>query len=98
MSTARRAIAVFAVVMGSLLIGTWAVLFLAGAVDYGSSRVELVFLLVAEGVTGLTLIVGGVATATTRPLGVPFLLVGLGMLQYCSLFSIGVFAARGNLP
>ena len=47
MSATRRAVAVFAIVMGSLLLATWVVLFLIGAADYGSSRVELVFLLVA---------------------------------------------------
>ncbi len=97
MNPTRRVVAVFAFVMGSLLLGTWAVLLLVG-VDYGASRVEFVFLLAAEFLTGLTLIVGGVSTTTRQRWGAPCLLVGLGMLVYCCVYSIGVFAARGNVP
>ncbi len=96
MSDIRHVVAVFAVVMGSLLLGTWVVLFLLGAVDYGESRVELVFLLVAEFGTGFTLVVCGASTAMHRRWGAPSVLIGLGMLAYCSVYSVGVFAARGN--
>ncbi len=97
MSGTRRAVAVFAMAMGSLLLGTWVVLFIAGAVEYGASPVELVFLLVAEAMTGLSLLTGGVATLRRRRWGAPSLLVALGTLLYCAAYSIGVFAGRGNI-
>ncbi len=95
MNSTRRIVAVFAILMGSLLLGTWALLFLRGVADYGTNTAELGFLLVAEGLTGSSLVVGGVSTALGRRWGVPTLLVALGALLYCT---IGVFAGRDNLP
>ncbi len=97
MNAVRRCVAVFAIVMGSLLVATWIALFLLRAVDYGSTRTELVFLLAAESLTGVSLAAGGTATALGRRWGAPVLLVALGMLLYCAVFSVGVFAGRGNL-
>ncbi len=97
MSRTRRVVAGFAILMGTLLLGTWVVLFVVGAADYGSSVTEMVFLLVAEGLTGLSLVVGGTSAVLGRRWGVPTLLVALGTLLYCTIFSIGVFAGRGNV-
>ncbi len=47
MTITRRVVASFGVTMGSLLLGTWAVLFVTGKVHYGSNRDELIFLLAA---------------------------------------------------
>ncbi len=40
MTLTRRAVAAFAVLMGTLLIGTWVVRFLLGIANSGPSRVE----------------------------------------------------------
>ncbi len=96
MSKTRKISARFAIVMGTLLLGTWAVLFASGRVEQPAQPIELVLLLLAEAATGLSLIGGGVATLKRRRWGARLLHVALGMLVYCTVYSVGVFAAAGN--
>ncbi len=99
MSRTVRVGGIFATVMGGLLLATWCVLFLRGEVSgLDTAPLETGFLLVAEANTGLTLIAGGYGALTRRRWGMTVLLVGLGMLMYCVVFSIGVFAQQNVAP
>lgn len=93
----KKAIAVFSILMGISLITTWIVLFLLNQV-VAESTFELVFLLIAEFLTGLGLILAGYAVIVRRGWGDYLQLVAFGMLLYCAIFSIGVLGQGDNVP
>lgn len=95
----KRTIAIFSILMGTALIGTWLVLFLLGNVPELASRpLESGLLLVAEFLTGASLIVGGSGLLVRARWGMPLELVALGMLLYVSTYYTGILGQEGNTP
>ncbi len=93
-----RVSAIFSVLMGGSLLSTWGVLFAMGQVpELYTSPFETILLLVAEALTGLSLIVGGYGLLTGRPWGLKLQLVALGMLLYCTIFSCGALGQDNAL-
>jgi hypothetical protein len=68
----------------------------AGFPELYTSPFSITLLLVAEALTGLSLIVGGYGLLTRRDWGLKLQLVALGMLLYCTIFSCGELG-QGNL-
>ena len=94
-----RISAVYGVVMGVGLLGTWVVLFWNGTPpEFMETPLESWFLLLAEVLTGTALVVGGYAVLTARRWGRPLHLVSLGMMLYTCVWSIGAFGQTGNAP
>ena len=74
----RKIEAVFSILMGAAFLGTWLVLFLLGKVpELATSPLQTGLLLVAEFLTGLSLIVGGIGLLARTCWGVPLDLVAL---------------------
>ena len=63
----KKSVAIFSILMGAALIGTWLVLFLLGDVPALASRpLQSGLLLVVEFLTGVSLIVGGAGCSSTH--------------------------------
>ena len=91
--------ALFSILMGVALLGTWLVLFLLGKVpELATSPLETGLLLVAELLTGLSLIVGGSGLLARARWGGSLDLVALGMLLYVSTYYTGILGQQGNTP
>ena len=96
MGNMTRAAAIFSILMGASLLATWVVLFAVGQVpELYTSPFKTTLLLVAEALTGLSLIVGGYGLLARRVWGIKLQLVALGMLLYCAIFSCGELG-QGN--
>ena len=99
MTKMTRAAAVFAILMGVLMLIVWGILLVTGQEAEVSARTpSALSLLAAEFLTAFSLIVGGYGLFTRRKWGPRAVLIALGMLLYCVIFSIGVFAERGVAP
>lgn len=95
----RKIEGIFSILMGAALLGTWIVLFLQGNVpELMTSPLETGLLLLAEFLTGLSLIVGGIGLLARTRWGVPLDLVALGMLLYVSTYYTGILGQQGNTP
>ncbi len=95
-----RWVAYYSILMGVLQIGTWVVLYFVGVVRdyYAGKPFETIFLLIAELLTALAMIVGGGGILASQKWGVPVNFAALGMMLYCAIFSFGSFGQTGNLP
>src|SRR5512139_3197273 len=90
-----KAAAIFAILMGVLMLIVWGILLVTGQeAEVSAGAPQALFLLAAEFLTAFSLIIGGYGQLTRRPWGRRAVLVALGMLLYCVVFSIGVFAER----
>ncbi len=99
MTKMTKAAAIFAILMSVLMLIVWSILLATGqeaAVSAGTP--SALSLLAAEFLTAFSLIISGYGLFTQRPWGLRAALVALGMLLYCVVFSIGVFAERGIAP
>ncbi len=94
----RKVTAVYSILMGTLLIGTWLVLFALGQVpELWTQPLDTGFLLAAEFLTGIGLVAGGWGLLTVRPWGFTLVLFAFGMMFYTVVRSIGLFAEQGVL-
>lgn len=94
-----KAISFFSILMGLSLTGTWIVLLSTGNFPELATRpYEAWFLLVAEFLTGLTLITSGYGLLSRRSWGLRLELAAMGMLLYCSVNFSGILGQQGNYP
>ena len=94
----RKLTAIYSILMGVLLIGTWLVLFALGQVPaLWTQPLDTGFLLAAEFLTGISLVAGGWGLLTVRPWGFTLVLFAFGMMFYTVVRSIGLFAEQGVL-
>ena len=99
MTNMTKAAAIFAILMGVLMLIVWSILLVTGQEPAASTGApSALALLAAEFLTAFSLIIGGYGLFTRRQWGLHAALVALGMLLYCVVFSIGVFAERGVAP
>ena len=90
-------VAVFSILMGLALTGTWVVMFLLGQVpELATTPWQTSLLLVAEFLTGFTLVVSGAGTLAHKKWSTTLSLVALGMLIYCTINYSGVLAQQNN--
>ncbi len=88
--------AIYSLLMGVLLIGTWIVLFALGQVpELWTHPLDTGFLLLAEFLTGIGLIAGGYGLLASHSWGLRMVLFALGMMFYTVVRSIGLFAEQG---
>ena len=98
-NSAQRWTAIYAIVVGVLMLVMWAVLLLTGqTAELVTEPLRLLFHLAAEAITAGTLIVGGLGLLRGSPWGRGLTLLGLGMLVYTVIASPGYYAQLGNLP
>lgn len=80
------------------MLVVWGILLASGqVVELRTSPFETVFLLAAEFLTAISLLLGRFGLLTGKNWGLRTDLTALGMLLYCTVFSIGVFGQPGNV-
>lgn len=94
-----KAATLFSFFCGLAMLGVWAMLLLSGQVtELTTAPVEASFLLAAEFATATALLAGGYGLLRGRAWGARAEVAALGMLLYCTIYSIGVFGQQHNLP
>ncbi len=94
----KKGAAIFSVLMGLMMLGTWTFLFLSD--QYPQARtfpLETGYLLVAEFLTSAALIASGYGILTDRKWAMPLILVGLGELIYCTIRFAGELGQGGSV-
>jgi len=94
----QKAAAIFSILMGVTMFGTWAFLLLSN--QFPAIRtvpLESGYLLVAEFLTAVALIVAGYGVLTHQPWGLALMLVALGELIYCTIRYAGELGQGGSL-
>lgn len=95
----KNAASIFSLFCGIAMLIVWAILLGTGNVtELQTSPFQVTLLLVAEFLTAVSLIFGGIGLLTGKRWGLRTDLAALGMLLYCAVFSIGVFGQAGNIP
>lgn len=95
----RKAASIFSLFCGVSMIAVWGVLLATGQiVELHTQPFGTIFLLGAEFLTALSLLIGGYGLLTGKNWGLRADQAALGMLLYCTVFSIGVFGQQGNIP
>lgn len=95
----KKAASIFSLFCGVAMLAVWGRLLATGqVVELQTSPFATAFLLGAEFLTVVTLILGGVGLLTDRSWGLRTTLAALGMLLYCTVYSTGVFGQAGNVP
>lgn len=91
--------AIFSLIVGILMISVWAFLLATRQVTgLKTEPVEITFHLVAEFLTVLTLVIGGIAFLAKSLLGYPLVLLALGKLLYTLINSPGYYAQKREWP
>jgi len=89
--------AVFAIIVGLGMIGQWTASFVTKQIpELKTEPIRIWFHIVAEIITALCLIVGGVGLLVAQAWSVPLYLVASGMLFYTAIVSPGYFAQKGQ--
>ncbi len=94
---ARKAGAIYAVVVGVMMLVMWPVLFIAGEItELQAAPVEIYFHLAAELLTAIVLIAAGVGLLHGAAWGMKLYLLSMGMLIYTVINSSGYYAQSGD--
>ena len=89
----------FSLFCGITMLAVWGILLATGQfLELRSKPFEARFLLGAEFLTAASLILGGFGLLRKKSWGLRMDLAALGMLLYCTIYSIGVFGQADNLP
>ncbi len=95
----KKAAAIFSILMGSTMFGTWT--FLLSTRQFPEIQtvpLESGYLLVAEFLTAVSLIVAGYGVLRSRPWALALILVALGELIYCTIRFAGELGQDGSAP
>ena len=94
----KKAAAIFSILMGVMMFGTWAFLFLFNQFpEIRTLPLESGYLLVAEFLTAAALIIAGYGVLTRRQWASALMLVALGELIYCTIRFAGELGQSGSL-
>ncbi len=94
-----KASSIFSLFCGVAMLATWGVLLATGQVpELKTAPFETSFLLAAEFITAISLLLGGFGLLAGKNWGLTAEQIALGMLIYCTLFSTGAFSQVGNFP
>src|SRR5512143_246096 len=94
----QKAAAIFSILMGVTMFGTWAFLLLSN--QFPAIRtlpLQSGYLLVAEFLTAAALIAAGYGVLTHQPWGLALMFVALGELIYCTIRYAGELGEGGSL-
>lgn len=95
----RKIASIFSLFCGVSMLVVWGILLGTGqVVELQTEPFGTIFLLAAEFLTALSLLIGGFGLLARKNWGLRADLAALGMLLYCTVFSIGVFGQQGNIP
>jgi hypothetical protein len=89
----------FSIIVGMMMFLQWSFFLVAGQVpELQTEPVRIAFHLVAEFLTAIGLIIGGVFLIKNKPWSRSLLMVAAGMLAYTTVVSPGYFAQQGVWP
>ncbi len=89
--------ALFAIIVGLGMIGQWAASYRSGQIpELVDEPIRIGFHIVAEMITAVALIIGGVGLLLRQSWANPLYLVAVGMLFYTAVVSPGYFAQKGQ--
>ena len=95
----KKAASIFSLFCGVSMFVVWGILLVTGrVVELRTEPFGTIFLLGAEFLTSISLLIGGFGLLSSKSWGLRTDLAALGMLLYCTVFSIGVFGQQGNIP
>jgi hypothetical protein len=90
--------AIFSILMGVMMFGTWSFLFLFDRYPQARSLpIEAGYLLAAEFLTSVALIAAGYGILSQQKWALPLILVALGELIYCTVRYAGELGQGGSL-
>jgi hypothetical protein len=93
----KKVAAVFSILMGLMMLGTWSFLFLSDQFpQVRTLPIETGYLLAAEFLTAAALIIAGYGILSGRKWGSPLILVALGELIYCTVRFAGELGQGGS--
>lgn len=93
----RNIIAIYSLFIGILMIGMWSMFILTGQVpEIATKPVEIMLHLLAEFITAILLIGGGIGLLKKIKIGYNLNLVALGMLLYTLIVSPGYYLQKGD--
>ncbi len=93
----KKGAAIFSILMGLMMLGTWSYLFLSNQYPQASTfPLETGYLLTAEFLTSAALIAAGYGILTNRKWAMPLILVALGELIYCTIRFAGELGQGGS--
>lgn len=93
----RKLIAIYSLFIGILMIILWGLLIVTGQVpEIATKPAEITLHLMAEFVTAILLIIGGIGLLKKIKIGYNTNLVALGMLLYTLIVSPGYYLQRGD--
>lgn len=94
----KKGAAIFSILMGLAMFGTWSFLFLfAGFPQVQTHPLETGYLLAAEFLTAAALVAAGYGVLSHRNWAMPLILVALGELIYCAIRFAGELGQGGSL-
>jgi hypothetical protein len=94
----NKAVAIFSILMGLMMFGTWAFLLLFNQFpEVRTVPLETGYLLVAEFLTSAALILAGYGVLVHWPWAPALLLVALGELIYCTVRFAGELGQGGSV-
>ncbi len=95
----KKGAAIFSILMGVMMLGTWSYLFLSDQFPQAQTLpIETGYLLAAEFLTSVALILAGYGILARRNWALPLILVALGELIYCTIRFAGELGQGGSLP
>lgn len=93
-----KAAAIFSILMGVMMLGTWFYLFLSNQFPQARTLpIQTGYLLVAEFLTSVALIVAGYGILSQWKWALPLILIALGELIYCTVRYAGELGQGGSL-
>ncbi len=93
----KRSAAIFSILMGLAMSGTWGFLLLSNQFpEIRTLPLESSYLLAAEFLTAVALLVAGYGVLTRRPWAPSLMLVALGELIYCTIRFAGELGQGGS--
>lgn len=93
----RKIAAIYSIFIGVSMIGMWTALLGTGQVpEINTEPIYLLYHLIAEFLTAITLLIGGFGLFANRKWGLKVYLISMGMLLYAVLIAGGYYAQKSE--
>ncbi len=94
----KKAAGIFAVILGSSMLGQWNMFYLSGNIpELKTEPVYFAFHITLEVITALILIAAGIGLLKEWKWGKNLFLIGMGMVFYAMVNAAGYFAQQGKV-
>ena len=93
----KKIAAVYSIIVGASMIGMWTVFYVIGGIpEINTEPAKITMHLIAEFVTAIALILGGIGLISNRKWGFQTYLLSMGMLMYTLIVSPGYYIQSGD--